>query len=316
MAAVYLTGVSFQLTTIKTRDWRQKTLNTTLLRFYHFYNTIKLAFLWRSAHMGDRQKEAWIEPFNLIHLYSNAIPLKYKETFAVVEELSFYIETAGGEKTLPPTSWTVFTAKLNCACWSIITPFDLGSPGKACQYPATGSPSATHLARPQRLHSEGPGATAASSSCPPGCGGRGSRHRHLLLLHTLEERPSSPRLCVTRRRDRAPRRLSHAPAAASSGPEMWKKCENRSLLWPPPLSHSLSLILVKASRSAWGHWLTFPPMISWCHHKKMGPVKAGQCLLYLKHDSIDGARAEIEFTCTANSIFICMWSSTQHDGRN
>lgn len=36
MAAVYLTGVSFQIATIKTTDWRQKTLNRTLTRFYHF----------------------------------------------------------------------------------------------------------------------------------------------------------------------------------------------------------------------------------------------------------------------------------------
>lgn len=55
-AGVYLTGVLFQITTIKSTDWRQKPLNRTLLRFYLFKNTIKLARLWRSAHLKRRSQ--------------------------------------------------------------------------------------------------------------------------------------------------------------------------------------------------------------------------------------------------------------------
>lgn len=84
---------------------------------------------------------------------------------------------------------------------------------------------------------------------------------------------------------------------------------------PTPAALQWSLFdSCKASRSAWGLLTYYCPVISWWHYKKMGRVKVGQRLLYL--NVIDRAGAEIEFTCTANSIFICIWSGTQHDGRN
>lgn len=128
-------------------------------------------------------------------------------------------------------SWLSF--KLNNGGCSTTALFVFGLPGKVRQCPVTGNPSATHLvprARGRR-RSEWAVATAASSSCPPGCGGRGTPRGH--LLRTQEEWPSSPRLRVTRRQAHAPCWLSHAPAAASSGSEEGKKRENRSPLWGP-----------------------------------------------------------------------------------
>lgn len=141
------------------------------------------------------------------------------------------------------------TATLNYSVWQIVTFFvDSSSPGRVCQYPVIGSLSATQLAPPGRLHSEEPAATAASSSCPPGCGGRGTRHRH--LLRTQEGQPSSPRLRVTRQRTRAPCRLSYAPAAASCDLRSVKKIVRTGFfLWLRPLSNGLSLIPVSVQVS-------------------------------------------------------------------
>lgn len=148
------------------------------------------------------------------------------------------------------------------------------SPGKVRRCPATGIPLATRRApRPcGRPRSDWAcWATAASSSCPPGCGGHGTPHRR--HPRTQEEQSSSSALCVTPRAH-APRQVSHTPAAASSesGRTSMKNmsCSRHSLIFTSFLPSK------EASRSARCRWLPVPSDFPVSLNKQ--PLKSGSAV--------------------------------------
>lgn len=152
------------------------------------------------------------------------------------------------------------------------------SPGKVRRCPATGIPSATRRAPCPCGHPRSDWAcwaTAASSSCPPGCGGRGTPHRR--HPRTQEERSSSSALCVTPRAH-APHRVSHTPAAASS--ESGRPSgKNMSLFAVAILQHSLLSCLQRKHSGQHGAGDFLFPVISQCHYTN-SPSKVGQQLMY------------------------------------